>query len=110
MGTQSGQSGIKQHHLVFSPINRTLADVFPKVVPYTQAVYSFMDEWGWNLAMSEPSTTSDPVSLSAEEVDKRIADRIDGELQFLDGYSWPGIFALSKKHRQTLAKETCVMS
>merc|ERR1712217_843041 len=52
--TQSGQSGIKQHHLVFSPINRTLRDVFPTVVAYNQAVYSFMDEWraqvlGWRV-------------------------------------------------------------
>lgn len=108
--TQSGQSGIKQHHLVFSPINRTLLDVFPKVVPYTQAVYSFMDEWGWNLAFMDPSTTPEPSSLGREEVDKRIADRINGELQFLDGASWPGIWALSKKHRATLAKETCIMS
>jgi len=106
--TQSGQSGIKQHHLVFSPINRTLKDVFPVVVPYTQAIYSFMDEWGWNMGLPEGSAK--PASLSCEEVDKRIAERITGELQFLDGEMWPGIFALSKKHRKTLAAETVVMS
>jgi thermospermine synthase len=106
--TQSGQSGIKQHHLVFSPINRTLKDVFPVVVPFTQAIYSFMDEWGWNMGLPEGS--EQPRLLSCEEVDKRIAERITGELQFLDGESWPGIFALSKKHRKTLAAETCVMS
>jgi thermospermine synthase len=107
--TQSGQSGIKQHHLVFSPIHNTLKSVFPNVVAYNQAVYSFMDEWGWNLAITDDSTPA-PASLSPEEVDKRIASRIDGELQFLDGYSWPGIWALSKKHRATLAKESVVMS
>mmetsp|Transcript_54426 Transcript_54426/g.100568 ORF Transcript_54426/g.100568 Transcript_54426/m.100568 type:complete len:319 (-) Transcript_54426:55-1011(-) len=106
--TQSGQSGIKQHHLVFSPIHNTLKSVFPKVVPYTQAVYSFLDEWGWNLACTSADT--EPAKLPAEELDKRIADRIDGELQFLDGQSWPGIWALSKKHRKTLAEETVVMS
>lgn len=110
--TQSGQSGIKQHHLVFSPINCTLKAVFPTVVPYNQAVYSFMDEWGWNLGLTEDYKNGDasPASWSAEEVDKRIAARIDGELQFLDGESWRGIWALSKKHRKTLAAETCVMS
>jgi thermospermine synthase len=107
--TQSGQSGIKQHHLVFTPINCTLKAVFPKVVPYNQAVYSFMDEWGWNMGLPEESSES-PTSLSVEEVDKRIAAKIDGELQFLDGESWRGIYALSKKHRKTLADETCVMS
>merc|ERR1712187_971900 len=105
----SGQSGIKQHHLVFSPINRTLKDVFPTVVPYNQAVYSFLDEWGWNLALTQEGAEQ-PTSLSADEVDKRIAARIDGELQFLDGISWHGIWALSKKHRKTLAEETTVMT
>merc|ERR1712232_583821 len=64
---------------------------------------------GWNLAITDDSTPA-PASLSPGEVDKRIASRIDGELQFLDGYSWPGIWALSKKHRATLAKESVVMS
>jgi len=105
--TQSGQSGIKQHHLVFSPINRTLRDVFPKVLPYNQAVYSFMDEWGWNLAFLDESALS---TLTPEEVDRRIAARIEGDLEFLDGASWNGIWALSKRHRATLAKETVVMS
>jgi len=107
--TQSGQSGIKQHHLVFSPINRTLKDVFQTVVPYNQAVYSFLDEWGWNLALTQEGAEQ-PASLSADEVDRRIAARINGELQFLDGVSWQGIWALSKKHRKTLAAETVVMS
>merc|ERR1719163_1689994 len=92
--TQSGQSGIKQHHLVFSPINHTLKAVFPHVVPYTQAVYSFMDEWGWNLALPDASL---PSALSADEVDRRISERLEGELQFLDGLSWPGLWALSKR-------------
>lgn len=107
--TQSGQSGIKQHHLVFSPINRTLRAVFDRVVPYNQAVYSFMDEWGWNVAMTD-AATPEPAKMTTEEVDKRIAARIEGELQFLDGVSWHGIWALSKRHRATLAKETTVMS
>jgi thermospermine synthase len=108
--TQSGQSGIKQHHMVFSPINRTLKDVFgDSVFPYTQAIYSFMDEWGWNLATTQADAKK-PSNYSVEEVDKLIQDRINGELEFLDGQSWQGIFALSKKHRKTLAAETTVMS
>jgi len=106
--TQSGQSGIKQHHMVFSPIHNTLKAVFDQVVPFNQAVYSFMDEWGWNMGLPKDSVS--PKSLSTEEVDKRIAERITGELLFLDGESWHGIFALSKKHRKTLAAETVVMS
>lgn len=106
--TQSGQSGIKQHHLVFSPINRTVREVFDMVVPYNQAVYSFMDEWGWQLGL--PKGSKQPASLSVAEVDKLIAERINGELEFLDGISWQGIWALSKKHRKTLAAESTVMT
>merc|ERR1711988_1026781 len=80
---------------------------FPTVVAYNQAVYSFMDEWGWNMAMAEKDAKT---TLSVEDVDRLIADRINGELQFLDGVSWQGIFALSKKHRKTLEAETCIMS
>merc|ERR1719321_822576 len=56
--TQSGQAGIKQHHLVFSPIHNTIKQVFPKVIPFNQAVYSFMDEWGWQLALTDTATKS----------------------------------------------------
>merc|ERR1712224_866310 len=107
--TQSGQSGMKQHHLVFSPIHNTLKSVFPNTTPYNQAVYSFLDEWGWNIALTEEDATP-PASLTAAQVDERIASRIDGELQFLDGICWAGIWALSKKHRKTLAAEECVLS
>jgi len=107
--TQSGQSGIKAHGLVFSPINNTVKQVFTSVYPYTQAIYSFMDEWGWNMGFKEECKVA-PKDLSVEEVDKRIAERINGELLFLDGECWKGIWALSKKHRKTLAAETTVMS
>lgn len=107
--TQSGQSGIKQHPLVFSPIHNTLKSVFDNVVAYNQAVYSFLDEWGWNIAQTKEGAPS-PASLTADRVDTLIKERINGELQFLDGISWAGIWALSKVHRKTLAAETCVMS
>eukprot|EP00928_Gymnodinium_smaydae_P099806 TRINITY_DN962_c0_g1_i1.p1 TRINITY_DN962_c0_g1~~TRINITY_DN962_c0_g1_i1.p1 ORF type:complete len:319 (-),score=76.52 TRINITY_DN962_c0_g1_i1:195-1151(-) len=105
--TQSGQAGIKRHTDVWAPIHSTLKSVYPAVFAYNQAVYSFMDEWGWNLALKESGKT---VALSVEQVDQLIKQKIDGELQFLDGVSWQGIWALSKRHRATLAKETTVMS
>merc|ERR1719324_522352 len=74
--TQSGQSGIKQHHMVFSPIHNTVKAVFDQAVPFNQAVYSFMDEWGWNLGLGEEyaKEESQPASLTIEEVDRRIAE------------------------------------
>ncbi|CAE8606589.1 unnamed protein product [Polarella glacialis] len=106
--TQSGQSGIKQHTLVFTPIHNTLKSVFPNTVPYNQAIYSFLDEWGWNVAL--PEGAKPPAKFSPEEVDKLIEERISGELKFMDGCSWQGIWALSKVHRKSLAAETVVMS
>jgi len=106
--TQSGQAGITRHHLVWSPVYSTLKQVFPAVKAYTQAVYSFLDEWGWNIVSTDESIS--PLLLSPEEVDKRIAARIKGEMKFLDGESYTGLYCLSKKHRQTLAAETAVLS
>ena len=105
--TQSGQAGIKTHPHVFSPIHNTLKSVFPKVVPYNQAIFSFLDEWGWNIGFANAAMAA---PLSNEEIDARIAERINGELKFLDGISWQGVFAISKVHRKTLAEEKIVMS
>lgn len=44
------------------------------------------------------------------QVDKRISERIRGELKFLDGESYRGLFCLSKGHRHTLATESKVLS
>ena len=105
--TQSGQAGITRHHLVWSPVNATLRQVFPAVRAYNQAVYSFMDEWGWNMAFVDNGMGA---LLSPEQVDARISERIRGELRFLDGESYCGLFALSKAHRKTLAAEDRVLS
>jgi len=105
--TQSGAAGIKMHGVVWSPVHNTLRSVFPAVSAYNQAVYSFLDEWGWNMASTDPELA---MPLSPEEVDARIAARIKGELRFLDGQSYAGLFALSKLHRRTLAEEKRVLS
>ena len=107
--TQSGQAGVKRHHLVWSPVNSTLRQVFPSVKAYNQAVYSFMDEWGWNMAYVDPGMEL----LEPEQVDQRIAERITGgadALRFLDGESYRGLFCLSKAHRKTLGEEKRVLS
>ena len=105
--TQSGQAGITRHHLVWSPVNATLRQVFPAVRGYNQAVYSFMDEWGWNIAFADGGMAA---LLDPEVLDARIAERISGELRFLDGESYRGLFNTSKVHRKTLAEESRVLS
>ena len=108
--TQSGQAGMTRHHLVWSPVHSTLRQVFPLVRGYNQHVYSFMDEWGWNIAFSDEGAGA---VMDAETVDRRIEERIKGgaaAMKFLDGVSYQGLFTLSKKHRQTLAEEKRVLS
>ena len=63
--TQSGQAGMKRHHLVWAPVHSTLRTVFPAVRAYNQAIYSFMDEWGWNIAFTDPGMGA---LLSEEQV------------------------------------------
>ena len=50
--TQSGAAGIKMMEAVFTPVHSTVRHVFPAARAYNQAVYSFMDEWGWNMGTS----------------------------------------------------------
>jgi thermospermine synthase len=107
--TQSSEAGMILHHQVFSPIHNTLKSVFDNVIAYSQFIDSFLGEWGWNLALTASDAVT-PNLLSAQTVDALIAERIDGDLKFLDGESWVGLWALTKKHRQTLQEETCVMS
>jgi hypothetical protein len=105
--TQAGAAGIKQHRLVWSPINSTLRAVFPAVTAYKHAVYSFLDEWGWHMASDSAELVA---PLTPAEVDARLKERLVGETTFLDGVSYPGLFSLSKTHRATLAAESLVMS
>ena len=43
--TQSGPAGVLSCGEVFTAINTTIAAVFPRVVPYTQHIPSYVDTW-----------------------------------------------------------------
>lgn len=105
--TQSSGAGVKQHTQVMAPVFNTLKQVFPKVQAFSQHVYSFADEWGFVMGHSDAATG---VRYSPEEINKRIDERVKGELKHLDGESWQGVFGLSKHIRQSLEKETRVLS
>eukprot|EP01064_Diplonema_japonicum_P011654 TRINITY_DN1909_c1_g1_i5.p1 TRINITY_DN1909_c1_g1~~TRINITY_DN1909_c1_g1_i5.p1 ORF type:complete len:320 (+),score=125.62 TRINITY_DN1909_c1_g1_i5:337-1296(+) len=104
--TQASGAGVKQHHQVFAPVYNTLKQVFPAVKGYNQAVYSFADEWGFVIGYSDEACAK----VDEETINKRIAERITGELEFLDGESYTGLFSLSKKVRKTLSEESRVLS
>ncbi|KAK4412679.1 Thermospermine synthase ACAULIS5 [Sesamum alatum] len=72
--TQAGPAGVFTHKEVFSSIYNTIKQVFKYVRAYTAHVPSFADTWGWVIASDQP------LCIEAGAMDKKIAERIDGEL------------------------------
>lgn len=99
--TQSGPAGFLSCTEVFTCINATLRSVFPRVLPYAQHMPVFCDVWGWNLALTDPKQAD----LSAEEMDARLAQRVQGPMRFLDGHTFAGLCHLNKHVRKCLAEE-----
>ena len=50
------------------------------------------------------------LSLTADEIDRRIAERITGELRSYDGIAHQGMFAVPKFLREAVAAETRVIT
>lgn len=87
--------------LNFSAVYQTLKAVFPVVSPYQASVPSFGLPWGFALA----SKHFDPRTLDTNEIDQRIAQRINGELRFYDGETHLGQFQLPKQIRLQMQKQ-----
>ncbi|KAK2989453.1 hypothetical protein RJ640_020010 [Escallonia rubra] len=100
--TQAGPAGVFTHKEVFSSIYNTIKQVFKHVIVYTAHVPSFADTWGWVMASDQPFL------VDAEMMDKTIEERIDGELQYLNGASLLSSTILNKSVSQTLKNETHV--
>ncbi|MFQ6642775.1 hypothetical protein Gotur_017998 [Gossypium turneri] len=100
--TQAGPAGIFTHKEVFSSIYHTIRQVFKYVLAYTAHVPSFADTWGWVMASDQP------FSIGAEEIDKRIAERVDGELLYLNGSSFLSSATMNKTVYLSLLNETHV--
>jgi spermidine synthase len=82
-------------------VYQTLKTVFPVVRVAEAAIPSFTLPWGFCLA----SKKFDPVSFSAQEVDKRIASRIGKTLSFYDGETHLSLFNLPRHLRVALEKK-----
>ncbi|CAK9171620.1 unnamed protein product [Ilex paraguariensis] len=100
--TQAGPAGVFTHQEVFSSIYNTIKQVFKYVLAYTAHVPSFADTWGWVMASDKPFL------IDAEKIDKKIEDRIDGELLYLNGASLFSSTIMNKSVSQTLKNETHV--
>jgi len=89
------------HLLNFSAVCQTLRTSFPTVSPYQAIIPSFGLPWGFALA----SKNFDPQALTPQEVDRRIAERITGDLHYYDGLLHQGQFILPKHVRVQMEKE-----
>eukprot|EP00658_Telonema_sp_P-2_P080157 TRINITY_DN791_c0_g1_i1.p1 TRINITY_DN791_c0_g1~~TRINITY_DN791_c0_g1_i1.p1 ORF type:complete len:312 (-),score=100.92 TRINITY_DN791_c0_g1_i1:152-1087(-) len=106
--TQSGCCGVTNFTECFTTIHSTLRSCFAKVHGYSAPIPSFGCSWGFNVAHHNPDL--DLTSWTSDEVDAKIAERITGELKFLDGVSWHGVFGLPKMIRVGCEKEDRVMT
>ncbi|GFZ08853.1 S-adenosyl-L-methionine-dependent methyltransferases superfamily protein [Actinidia rufa] len=100
--TQAGPAGVFSHTEVFSCIYNTLRQVFKYVVPYSAHIPSYADIWGWIMA------SDSPFAVSADELDLRMKQRINGENRYLDGKTFTSNSILSKAVRKSLEYETHV--
>ena len=91
---------------VYTAINNTLKTAFSIVAPYEANVPSFGTTWGFSLA----SLKFDPLQLSPDEVDRRIANRVSKTLRFYDGHTHQGLFFIPKYLRDEMARETRVIT
>ncbi|KAK7411878.1 hypothetical protein VNO78_03321 [Psophocarpus tetragonolobus] len=102
--TQAGPAGIFTHKVVFSPMYNTLKQVFTDVVAYTAIVPSYGDSYGWIMASNKP------INLDGEQLNKRIDERIGGELKYLDGPVIAASTVLNKTLKNSLVEETRILT
>ncbi len=91
---------------VYTAVNNTLRTAFPISIPYEASVPSFGGPWGFTIS----SMKLDPRDLSLEEVDNRIADRVDRTLRFYDGHTHQGLFYVPKYLRDMIDAETMIIT
>lgn len=91
---------------VYTAVLNTLKTAFPIVIPYEATVPSFGGPWGFALS----SNTMNPLDLSSEEVDSRIASRVARTLRFYDGHTHRGLFHIPKYLRDMMAADKTIIT
>jgi thermospermine synthase len=104
----------------FGPIANTLAEVFPCVMPYTQAIPSFGSDWGFVMAFTPASggdaaaLVKDWKSIDPETLDELLIQKyIEGgetSLKMYDGITHHRMFYMTKALRKQLANDKRIMT
>jgi len=105
MTMQAGMTKVNELDF-FSAVNRTLTEVFPVVAPFQNFVSAFGTPWGFILA----SKGEDPRTLAPEEVDRRIRERVTGELLYWDSQTHRHAFSLPRFIRRALERQDRVIT
>ena len=105
MVAQSGPTGPAFYEQCFSAVANTVREIFPAAYAYETFVPSFGSTWGFVIGSLGP----DP-AISAEEVDRRIAERVTQPLRHYDGITHRGMFSLPKYLREAMAREQRVIT
>lgn len=107
--TQSGCAAIHDCHLgVFTAINNTLKQVFPKVMPYTSYVPSFSSEWGFNMAFKDENVDTDKIFGGLDDKIEELG--LGGKLKWYDQITHQRMVSLPKEVRTLLSNEKRVMT
>jgi spermidine synthase len=91
----------------FTSIHRTLRDVFPVVAGYQIFMSCFGTPWGFITATRKV----DPLTQSADTVDRIIADRLPGvRLGYWDGVTHQHVYSLPRHIRAAIDAQTRVVT
>lgn len=101
--TQSGPAGLLSHQECFTTVFNTLTGVFNHTAPTQVHVPAFQTLWGMTLASDSPFPT-----LSDDQIDGLIAQRVDKTLGFYDSETHRNMFALPKYLRESIRSESRV--
>ena len=89
----------------FATVHATLRSVFPVVAPYFADIPSFGRPWGFLFA----GKGEHPAAVNRDEIDRRIRERVRGNLRYYDGETHAMSFGLPKHVRERLAAETRII-
>ena len=106
MVAQSGPTGPAFTEQCFSAVANTVASVFPAAYLCEAFVPAYGATWGFVIGSLGPN----PTALTPSEIDRRLADRIKGELRFYDGITQQGMFSVPKYLRKAIAAEDRIIT
>src|SRR5882762_4195672 len=90
----------------YTALHRTLREVFPVVAGYQTFISCFGTPWGFITATKKV----DPRRLDTQSVDKLIAERVKGPLDYWDGQTHQHAFSLPKFIRKAIDAQTRVVT